>query len=340
MSTETLASENVLAKQASVVLRRMRSVTGNRNLQLAILILAISGAAVVANPGLLSSRVLANILIAAMVTAFVAMGQLLVLITKGIDLSVAPIMGLSAVIVGFQAQDHGLSLPVGLLLGAGVGVILGMGNGFLVSIVRMPPIIATLATFSVYGGLQFVVTGGDQVNAIPDEYTRWGVVTNSVLGVPPLFWAGIAAMGALTFVLRRTVFGRNLYAVGGDVDEAVRLGIPTRRVVFTAYVACGMLAGIAGVVYLMRTGSADSITGTQTNENLNAIAAALVGGASLTGGRGTAIGTVLGSIFLALTLVAMGGAAHIPPVWQPAGVGVLILVAVLADARARRGGEV
>lgn len=314
----------------------LRQVATSRAVQLILLMVVLSALALAANPALLSYRVLANILIAGMVTAFVAMGQLLVLIAKGIDLSVAPILGLSAVIVGFQAQDHGMTLVPGLLLGLLVGAVLGVGNGILVALAKMPPIIATLATFSIYSGLMFVVTGGDQVNAIPDEFTRWGVVSNTFLGLPPLFWAGLVVMAMLSVVLRRTVFGRNLYAVGGDSAEAVRLGIPAKRVVFLAYVVCGAFAGIGGVIYLMRTGSADAVTGVQTNESLYAIAAGLVGGASLSGGRGTPGGVVVGAVFLSLALTVMGSAAGIPPVWQPAGVGLLILAAVLLDLRARR----
>lgn len=308
----------------------------SRNAQLVALMVLVSAAGMLANPQLASYRVVANILIAAMVTLFVALGQLLVLISKGIDLSVAPILGLAAVIVGFPAEAHTMSVPVGVLVAAVVGAVLGAGNGLLVAVAKMPPMIATLATFSIYSGLQFVVTHGDQVNAIPDEFTQWGIVTNRVLGMPPLFWAGLLATLVLAFVLRKTVFGRNLYAVGGDIDEANRLGIPSRRIIFFAYVLSGMFAGLAAIVYLIRTGSADAVTGVQTNESLNSIAACLVGGAALTGGRGSASGVMLGSVFLSLALVVMGSAAGIPPVWQPAGVGVLILVSVLADVRARR----
>ncbi|MCL2464151.1 MAG: ABC transporter permease [Micrococcales bacterium] len=336
MSTDVASMKRINLESVSGSRQLTQRILRSRNFQLLVVMVVIAVAGILANHGLATYRVLANVLIAAMVSAFVAMGELLVLITKGIDLSVAPILGLSAVIVGFPAQNHGMSMLPGVLIGAAVGAALGVGNGLLVAVAKMPPIIATLATFSIYSGLQFVVTNGQQVNQIPDAYTRWGVVTNRFLGLPPLFWAGIVVMAIVIFVLRKTAFGRNLYAVGGDLEESVRLGIPTRRLIFFAYVLSGMFAGLAGIVYLMRTGSADAVTGVQTNENLNAIAACLVGGATLTGGRGTAGGAMLGSIFLSLALVVMGSAAHIPPVWQPAGVGVLIIISVLADVRARR----
>jgi ribose/xylose/arabinose/galactoside ABC-type transport system permease subunit len=317
----------------------VRRVAARRDAQLIAVIVAIvvvSSAA--AGAQFFSARLIASFLIAAMVTAFVALGQTFVVITRGIDLSVSPILGLSAVCVGFLAQGSGFPLGLGLLLGAGIGAVLGVGNGLLVSGLGLPPIIATLGTFSVYGGLQFLITNGNQVNTIPSQYTQFGVATFDIVpGVPWLLLGGVAATLIVGFVLRYTVFGRNLFATGGDVEAAFRAGIPTRRVIFLAYVICGLLAGVAGVIYLMRTGSANAITGTDTNQNLNSIAAALIGGTALTGGRGSATGALLASIFLALSLNAMGIAAHIPVEWQPAGVGVLILLAVIADPRARQG---
>jgi len=335
MSTDTL-NRGESATVGSVSQGLWARIRRAREFQLIVLIVAMALGGGLANHNLASYRVLANVLIVAMVTAFVALGQLMVLITRGIDLSVAPILGLAAVIVGFPAEANRIGVLPGILLAALIGAVLGAGNGVLVSVAKLPPIIATLATFSIYSGLLFVVTHGDQVNAIPDEFTQWGVITNRVFGLPPLFWAGLAGTAVVTLVLYKTVFGRNLYAVGGDLEESVRLGIPSGRIIFFAYVLSGTFAGLAAIVYLMRTGSADAVTGVQTNENLTSIAACLVGGASLTGGRGTAVGVLLASIFLAVALVVMGSAAHIPPVWQPAGVGILILISVLADVRTRR----
>lgn len=318
---------------------RLRDIAARREVQIVGVMILIVIVSTIADPGFLSSRVISNVFIAAMVTTFVALGQTFVMLTRGIDLSVAPILGLSAVIVGFAAQDHNLSLWLGVLLGAGIGLVLGIGNAMLVSWFKLPPIIATLGTFSVYGGLQFVITGGQQVDQVPAQYTQFGIATKTIVpGVPVILLAGLAVTIVTALVLRYTVFGRAVYATGDDSEAAFRSGINVRRVTFAAYAICGVFAGVAGVVYLTRTGSADSLTGTQTNENLNAIAAALIGGTALTGGRGTAVGSFLGSVFLSLTLSSMGIAFGIPNQWQPAGIGLLILLAVVADPRARRGG--
>ena len=330
------------ARTSSLALPGLSSVwslLARRELQLVVVMVAITLVSIHEQPAFWLPRVISNIFITAMVTIFVSLGQTFVMLTRGIDLSVAPILGISAVVVGFAAQNHDLNLWLGCLLGAAIGAGLGVGNAILVSWFRLPPIIATLGTFSVYGGVQFLITNGRQVTQIPQQYTSYGIATHTIVPrVPTILVAGVVATVLVSLVLKHTVFGRNVYATGNDADAAFRAGIPVRRVTFVAYVICGLFAGLAGVVYLTRTGSADALTGTQTNENLNAIAAALLGGTALTGGRGTAWGSFLGSVFLALTLSSMGIAFHIANEWQPAGIGVLILLAVVADPRARRGG--
>lgn len=321
--------------------RRWLTIFAQREVQLVVVMAVIVAVSTQQNSDFFSSRVISNIFIAAMVTVFVSLGQTFVMLTKGIDLSVAPILGLSAVIVGFAAQNHHLNLWLGVLLGAAVGIAFGVGNAILVSLFRLPPIIATLGTFSVYGGIQYMITNGSQVTMVPLQYTNYGIATNTIVaGIPKILLAGVVATLVVALVLNHTVFGRSVYAAGDDAEAAFRAGIPVRRVTFIAYVVCGLFAGLAGVVYLTRTGSADALTGTQTNENLNAIAAALLGGTALTGGRGGAIGAFLGSVFLSLTLSSMGIAFGIANEWQPAGIGVLILLAVVADPRARRSGVI
>src|SRR6185437_1958769 len=140
-----------------------------------------------------------------------ALGETFVMLSRGIDLSVAPMMGLSAVIVGFRVQDHGLTLVPAILLGIAVGVALGVGNALLVALVGLPPIIATLGTLSVYGGLQFVVTGGRQVDHVPTTYTDVGT-RDLFKGAPYVLLIGLFAVVVTAGVLRHTTFGRSVYA--------------------------------------------------------------------------------------------------------------------------------
>jgi ribose/xylose/arabinose/galactoside ABC-type transport system permease subunit len=212
-----------------------------------------------------------------------------------------------------------------------VGIVFGIGNAVLVGLVRLPPIIATLGTLSVYSGLEFVVTNGNQVDTIPSSITDLG--SNTVLpGVPVILLLTLPFVLISAWVLRYTAFGRSVYAVGDDAEAAYRAGIGVQRVQFLTYVISGLFAGLGGVAFLVYTSGASSTTG--INDNLTAIAAAIIGGTALTGGVGGAFGALVGSVFLTVTLTAMSF-AHVSDVWQPAGVGVLVLLAVVYDSRSR-----
>ena len=307
-----------------------------REILVTAVIVVVVAASTAAHPYFWSSGNLAYIFADSVVIAFLALGESFVMIGRGIDLSVGAIMGLSAIFVGFRIQNDGMSLLPAVLLGAGVGLALGLGNAILVGVVRLPPIIATLGTLSVYSGLEFVITNGNQVDTIPNSFTDLGSET-VVPGVPIILVLTLPFVLIGAWVLRYTAFGRSVYAVGDDAEAAYRAGISVPRVLFSTYLISGLFAGLGGVAYLIYTSGADSTTG--INDNLTAIAAAIIGGTALTGGVGGAFGALVGSVFLTVTLTAMSF-AHVSDVWQPAGVGVLVLLAVVYDSRARaRGGR-
>jgi ribose/xylose/arabinose/galactoside ABC-type transport system permease subunit len=280
-------------------------------------IVIVVAASTAAHPYFWSSGNLAFIFADSVVITFLALGESFVMIGRGIDLSVGAIMGLSAIIVGFRIQNDGLSLLPAVLLGAAVGIVFGVGNAVLVGLVRLPPIIATLGTLSVYSGLEFVVTNGNQVDTIPSSITDLG--SHTVLpGVPVILLLTLPFVLVSAWVLRYTAFGRSVYAVGDDAEAAYRAGIRVQRVQFQTYVISGLFAGLGGVAFLVYTSGASSTTG--LGDNLTAIAAAIIGGTALTGGVGGPIGALVGSVFLTVTLTAMSF-AHVSDVWQPAGGG-------------------
>jgi ribose/xylose/arabinose/galactoside ABC-type transport system permease subunit len=296
-------------------------------------IVIVVAASTAAHPYFWSSGNLAFIFADSVVITFLALGESFVMIGRGIDLSVGAIMGLSAIVVGFRIQNDGMTLLPAVLLGLAVGAVFGAGNAVLVGLVRLPPIIATLGTLSVYSGLEFVVTNGNQVDTIPSSITNLG--SETVLpGVPVILLLTLPFVLVSAWVLRYTAFGRSVYAVGDDAEAAYRAGIGVRRVQFLTYVISGLFAGLGGVAFLVYTSGASSTTG--VNDNLTAIAAAIIGGTALTGGVGGAFGALVGSVFLTVTLTAMSF-AHVSDVWQPAGVGVLVLLAVVYDSRSRAG---
>jgi ribose/xylose/arabinose/galactoside ABC-type transport system permease subunit len=296
--------------------------------QLLLAILLVGGVSTALHPNFGSASNISFMLADSVTTMVLAVSQTVVILGRGIDLSVAPVLGIAAIGVGFPAQDHHLNILLALLFVLLIGAALGVGNGFLVAVVGIPPIITTLATLTIYGGLQFIFTSGQEVISIPTSYGNLGSA-DVVPGVPWLLVIGAAVVAGAYFMLTRTVPGRSIYAIGNNSDAAFRAGLPVRRVIFATYVISGTLAGLAGLIYLCHTGSADATSGTDSNLNLTSIAAALIGGTTLRGGRGNPVGGALGAVFLSVALTAMVF-ARIPPIWEPAGVGVLILLAVIA----------
>jgi ribose/xylose/arabinose/galactoside ABC-type transport system permease subunit len=302
-----------------------------REVQLLAAILGLFALCTALHPPFGVSSNIAFILADSTIIMIVGVGQTIVVLGRGIDLSVSPILGIATVSIGFPASASNLNIWLALLFALLIGFGLGIGNGLLVSLVGIPPIIATLATLTIYGGFQFIICGGYSVINIPAVYTNFGSA-NIVPGVPWLVVIGAGVVALAYLFLTRTVTGRSVYAVGNNADAAFRAGIPVRRVLFTTYVISGVLAGLAGFIYLAQIGSATSTSGSDGNTNLMSIAAALIGGTTLLGGRGGPVGTALGAVFLSEALQAMIS-FRINELWDPAGVGVLILIAVVADRK-------
>ncbi|HTW09302.1 MAG TPA: ABC transporter permease [Acidimicrobiales bacterium] len=315
------------ARIASVALELLR----RREVQLLVAILGLFAICTALHPQFGVSSNIAFILADSATIMVVAVGQTIVVLGRGIDLSVSPVLGIAAVSIGFPASDHNLNIWLAALFALLIGTGLGLGSGFLVSVVGIPPIIATLATLTIYGSWQFIICGGMSVINIPAIYTNFGGA-NLLPGVPWLIIIGAGVVAIAHLFLTRTASGRSVYAVGNNADAAFRAGLPVRRILFTTYVISGLLAGLAGFIYLCQIGSATSTSGSDGNTNLMSIAATLIGGTTLLGGRGGPIGSALGAIFLSEALQAMIS-FRIDELWDPAGVGVLILIAVVADRK-------
>ncbi len=295
------------------------------------------------NPGFLSPQGVRDLFLGATVLSVLAVGQALVLITKNVDLSVGSVMGLSAFGTGVLFVTFpGLSVPVAMAAGIGIGVLCGLANGLLVATVQVPALVVTLGTLYAYRGLGHWWADGGQVNAhdMPDAFLYLGRV--SVLGVP--LPAAIAALVIVVvgFYLARYRSGRELYAIGSNVEAARLSGIPVGSRVMTAFVVNGASAGLAGVLFAARYGTVDSTVG--FGMELQVVAAAVVGGVAIAGGVGTVYGAALGAILLT-TITAALPIWQINQFWHQAVVGALILAAISLDrllslrtARKLRGG--
>ena len=241
--------------------------------------------------------------------AIMAVGMTAVIILAGIDLSIGSIYGLSALVGALaltaltgpgndQAVSALVAVPVGLFVAGAVGAICGAANGLMIVGLRVHPFVITLGTLAIYRGVLFVISKGESVGGFPQTYTS-GFFKAEILGVypvPVIFMLAVAAIG--WFVLTRTVFGRRVYAIGGNETAARYAGIPVGRVKIAVYAITGLLAGLAAAIYLGYLGGADPNAG--FGYELQVIAATVIGGASLMGGRGTAIGAVLGAIIIQL----------------------------------------
>ena len=268
------------------------------------------------------------------VIAIVALGSTFVIVSGGIDLSVGSIIALSSAAFAIVFAQLGLPLGVAILAGLVVGVLAGLVNGLLITVGRLPPFIATLATLSAGRGLALVVTEGRPISGFPDEFR---LITEGRLPFDIPLSLGIMALvfavGAI--VLRNTVFGRSTYAVGGNEEVARLSGIQVTSTKIGIYALAGLLAAAGGLVLTSRLNSAQPTAG--QGLELDVIAAVVIGGASLSGGKGGAFGTLLGALIIGVLRNGLN-LLNVSSFWQQVAVGAVIAAAVMTDTlRQRRG---
>ena len=245
--------------------------------------------------GIMASQILEN----STLIILLALGEAVVMVTRQIDLSVGAIMGLTAYVVGswIGHLGGGQANPVlAVLLSMAMGSVMGLGNAVLVDRARMPAIIATLATLSIYSGLQVVVTGGSQLYAYQLPGWLANLLSVSWLGIPSFIWIAAILVLSLSVAMRSTRWGRDLYAMGSSPEHAAYAGVRTRLRTFQAFGLCGAVSGLAGLLYAAQYGNVDATAG--AGMELTAIAAAVIGGVSLFGGSGSAVGAALGAVLL------------------------------------------
>lgn len=300
-----------------------------RELGIVLALAALVAFTAASNSRFVSSQSIRDILLGTAITAVMAVGQAVVVITRNIDLSVGSVLGLSAFAVATLAQDHP-GTPTALLLVAGllIGAVCGVLNGVLVRFGQVPALVVTLGTLYIFRGLTYFWAGGQQVNAdeLPRDFLRFA--TTGILGVPWLVLIALAVIVAGTVLMRSYRAGRELYAMGSSPQAAELAGIRVTRNLIGAFVVSGALAGLAGVLFAARFGTVDAAAGTGTE--LNVVAAVVVGGVAVFGGSGTVWGAALGALLL--TVIGSSLAVlDINQFWQQAIVGSLLLLAIGSD---------
>lgn len=292
-----------------------------------IAIIAIFG---LLSPNFLTQQNLINILQQSSINACIALGMTLVIISGGIDLSVGPTAAISAVITA-ALLVAGVPVPVAILAGLLIGAVCGLVNGVLVAYAGLQPFIVTLGTLSTYRAIALIYTGGNPVLGVPQGFRA--LFNGNVAGIPnSVIMVAVVALLAW-ILLKKTPLGEYLLAVGGNEEAAYVAGVPIAMTKIAAYVISGVLAALGSMILIGRLGAAEPILGNLWE--LDAIAAAAIGGASLMGGKGSIVGTILGAIILGamrngLTLM------NVQAFYQLLATGLIILVAMLID-RVTRG---
>lgn len=312
----------------------MNMLLKNREALLVVAILALVALIALRFPGFVDPANLGRVYNDTSILIILALGQMAVILTRCIDLSMAANLALCGMVAGLiNVAFPGLPIPLIILAAMALGAVLGSINGLLVWKLDIPPIVVTLGTLTIYRGTIFLLTNGQWINAHQMSAAFKGLPRTDIFGIPSLSWFSIVIIAIMFAVMSRTVLGRAFYAVGGNPHAAIYTGIDVGRTRFFAYCLSGTLAGLAGYLWVSRYAVAyvDIALGFE----LDIIAACVIGGISIAGGIGSVPGAVLGALFLGIIKNALP-VINISPFAQMAISGTVIIIAVAVNARAER----
>ncbi|MBC8573735.1 ABC transporter permease [Jingyaoa shaoxingensis] len=293
-----------------------------RELVVALATLAMAAIFTIMNPAFVTWNNILTVLQQMVLNGILAVGIMFTIITGGIDLSIGCTYAITGICVAW-CTVHGVNPFLAILIGIIIGLILGAFNGFLVTGMKLQPFIATLGTMSLYRGIAYVVTGGIPVTNVPDSYRN---IFNGkmVFGLRYYILVMVIVFVIGYIILAKTRTGAYLYAVGGNEEAAKLSGVNVVKTKYIAYIVCGICAAVAGMVMLASLGSAEATAG--NGYETNAIAAAAIGGTRMAGGRGTAFGTFIGALMLAVLKVGMV-VINVDSFWQYVVTGLIIIIA-------------
>jgi rhamnose transport system permease protein len=275
---------------------------------------------------------LGNLLTDSTLLIMLALTQMLVIVTRGIDLSVASNLALSGMVAALLGAN-GVALPLIVLAAVGTGLALGLVNGYLIGYLQLPPIVVTLGSMSVYRGLVFVLSGGAWVSShqMPADFIAFPL--SRLAGITHLVWIAALVVLAMWYLAGHTRFGRDLFAIGNEPNSARYIGINQSRRLMWTYGLSGLMAGLCGYLWVARY--AVAYTEIAYGFEFTVIAACVIGGISIAGGAGTVAGAILGALFLSVINNALP-IMQVSPFWQSALTGAIILTAVLINARGEK----
>lgn len=334
MSPTATAESEGEAPRSRAGLRRYLAGAGRDN-SLGLLAILIVLAAILAlvSPYFLTATNLLNIGRGIAIIGIVAVGETIVIISGGFDLSVGSIMAAAGMAAAWLVMQ-GIPLPLAFGVAIAIGIAVGFINGAIISYGRINPLIATLATLAIVRGLSYVISGGRELVVSDPAFQALGVGT--VAGIPYIVILLVATFAVFAWLMPRTRFGRYAYAIGSSAKAAQRAGVPVKRWRIAFYVTSGALSALAGLVFVARTGNAQPSAA--LGIELDVITAVILGGTSLSGGRGRIWGTFIGLLLLGVVnngLILAG----VPAFWQQVVKGVILLLAVLYDELRRNRAE-
>lgn len=308
----------------------MKTLLKNRELSAFLAIVVLFAGLVALNPAYFSLQTLGMIFASSQILCLLALGATLVMLTRNIDVSVGSTVGLSAIAVGV-ALNSGYGLMTAIAFALAIGALAGAFNGLLVVGLRIPAIVATLGTLGLYRGVMLLWTGGKWIEGLPNSLKA--LSEPAFIGISPLGWLVLALLLAGGWVLSRTAFGRDFYAVGDNLAAARQLGVAVNRTRMLAFTLNGMLAAFAGIVFAAQIGFVPNQTG--SGLEMKAIAACVLGGISLLGGTGTLLGAFLGAFFLTQidTVLVL---FRLPAWWNDFIAGLVLLGVLVLDGRLRQ----
>lgn len=308
----------------------MKTLLKNRELSALLAILALFAVLVAIDPAYLSLQTLGMIFASSQILCLLALGATLVMLTRNIDVSVGSTVGLCAIATGV-ALNAGYGLSVAVPFALAVGALAGAFNGLLVVGLRIPAIVATLGTLGLYRGIMLLWTGGTWIEGLPDSLKSLSAPL--LLGISSLGWLTLVLLLAGAWLLARTDFGRDFYAVGDNLAAARQLGAAVNRTRMLAFTLNGMLAACGGIVFAAQIGFVPNQTG--SGLEMKAIAACVLGGVSLLGGTGTLVGAFLGAFFLTQidTVLVL---FKLPAWWNDFIAGLVLLGVLVLDGRLRQ----
>ncbi len=318
-------------------MKSVRHTLARREVSLIILIALLLFIVTMRAPRFLSGENIQRIVNDTVILIMVAIGQFLVILTGGIDLSVGSIIAFSGMSASLINQANpAIPAPVILLIGVIVGTLLGMINGAVVAYGKVPPIITTLGTMSIFRGFTFVISKGQWVTAHEMSESYMNLPHGNFLGLSNLIWWGVLVSAVMIYFSRYTRSGREIYAIGGNKTAAKFVGVSERKVQFMIFSISGLLSGLAGVMWTARYAAA--VNETAQGFELQTVAACVIGGVSIAGGSGAVVGVILGALFIGIINNALP-VINLSPFYQMFIQGFIVLFAMLINTLAEKRQE-